>query len=79
VNHELMKLIHWEAFDDQWGALFKPDRGASAMPTHLIAGLHYLKSYRTMKWLIAGWRTRIDCTSAERSGFVMIRRLIRIP
>ena len=35
--------IDWEEFDRQWGPLFSEKRGAPAIPTRLIAGLHYLK------------------------------------
>ncbi len=46
LEHELVKLswlIDWEVFDDEWGKLFVSARGAPAIPTRLIAGLHYLK------------------------------------
>ena len=45
-RHELVrlaKLIDWEVFDREWGPLFADRRGAPAIPTRLIAGLHYLK------------------------------------
>ena len=45
-RHELVRLaelIDWEMFDRQWGALFSEKRGAPAMATRLITGLHYLK------------------------------------
>ena len=45
-RHELVRLaelIDWEEFDRQWGPLFSDKRGAPAIPTRLIAGLHYLK------------------------------------
>ena len=43
-RHELVRLaalIDWEEFDRQWGALFSQTQGAPALPTRLIAGLHY--------------------------------------
>ena len=46
LEHELVKLsrlIDWEVFDAAWGKLFESNRGAPAIPTRLIAGLHYLK------------------------------------
>jgi len=46
LDHELVKLsrlIDWDVFDEEWGKLFKSNRGAPAIPTRLIAGLHYLK------------------------------------
>jgi len=39
----LAALIDWEEFDREWGALFSQTQGAPALPTRLIAGLHYLK------------------------------------
>ena len=45
-RHELVRLaglIDWEEFDRQWGPLFSEKRGAPAIPTRLIAGLHYVK------------------------------------
>jgi IS5 family transposase len=45
-RHELVRLaglIDWEVFDRQWGSLFSERRGAPAIATRLIAGLHYLK------------------------------------
>ncbi len=45
-RHELVQLadrIDWSVFEREWGALFASQRGAPAMPTRLIAGLHYLK------------------------------------
>ncbi len=46
LNHELIKLskhINWESLDKEWGALFISTKGAPAIRTRLIAGLHYLK------------------------------------
>jgi IS5 family transposase len=46
LEHDLVKLsrlIDWEALDGEWGKLFVSDRGAPAIRTRLIAGLHYLK------------------------------------
>ena len=45
-RHELVRLaelIDWEVFDREWGELFSDKRGAPAIATRLIAGLHYLK------------------------------------
>jgi|AMFO01.1.fsa_nt_gi hypothetical protein len=45
LEHELVKLsrlIDREAFDAEWGKLFESNLGAPAIPTRLIAGLHYL-------------------------------------
>ena len=45
-RHELVRLatlIDWDAFDRHWGELFSDTRGAPAISTRLIAGLHYLK------------------------------------
>ncbi len=39
----LSKMIDWQSFDDDWGKLFPSDKGAPAIPTRMIAGLHYLK------------------------------------
>ena len=46
TNHELIKLskhIDWERLDKERGALFVSTKGAPAIRTRLIAGLHYLK------------------------------------
>ncbi len=45
-NHELIKLskhIDWDSLDQEWGSLFVSTKGAPAIRTRLIAGLHYLK------------------------------------
>lgn len=45
-RHELYRLanlIDWPALDHEFGQFFKPDQGAPALPTRLVAGLHYLK------------------------------------
>lgn len=45
-SHPLLKLarqIHWQKFDDEFGALYCPDNGAPAKATRLMVGLHYLK------------------------------------
>ncbi len=39
----LSKNIDWGLFEREWGALFASERGRPALPTRLIAGLHYLK------------------------------------
>jgi len=46
IKHKLVKLselIDWQSFDNDWGKLFPSDQGAPAIPTRMIAGLHYLK------------------------------------
>lgn len=40
---KLSKLIDWSTFEEEWGALFTSKKGAPAIRTRLIAGLHYLK------------------------------------
>ena len=45
-RHELYQLpglIDWEKLDQEFGAFFASATGAPALPTRLIAGLHYLK------------------------------------
>ena len=45
-RHELVRLadlIDWSVFDEAWGKLFPATTGAPAIPTRMIAGLHYLK------------------------------------
>lgn len=45
-RHELYRLanlIDWPALDNEFGQFFSPDQGAPALPTRLVAGLHYLK------------------------------------
>lgn len=45
-RHELCRLanlIDWQVLDNEFGQLFSPDLGAPALPTRLVAGLHYLK------------------------------------
>ena len=41
--YQLANLIDWKTLDDEFGAFFTENRGAPALPTRLIAGLHYLK------------------------------------
>ena len=41
--YQLANLIDWKTLDDEFGAFFTEHRGAPALPTRLIAGLHYLK------------------------------------
>ena len=46
IKHKLVKLselIDWQSFDNDWGKLFPSNQGAPAIPTRMIAGLHYLK------------------------------------
>jgi IS5 family transposase len=45
-RHELVLLagnIDWQALDTTFGEFFTDGKGAPALPTRLIAGLHYLK------------------------------------
>lgn len=45
-HHELYQLgnlIDWSKLDQEFGQFFEPEKGAPALPTRLIAGLHYLK------------------------------------
>lgn len=45
-RHELYRLanlIDWPALDNEFGQFFSPDQGVPALPTRLVAGLHYLK------------------------------------
>lgn len=45
-RHELYRLanlIDWQVLDNEFGQFFSPDLGAPALPTRLVAGLHYLK------------------------------------
>ena len=60
INHELIKLskpIDRESFDKEWGALFVSTKGAPAIRTRLIAGLHYLKHLHDLsdKQVVKGW------------------------
>lgn len=45
-RHELVHLagkIDWQALDTAFGEFFTDGKGAPALPTRLVAGLHYLK------------------------------------
>ncbi|MGZ8143954.1 MAG: IS5 family transposase [Methylosarcina sp.] len=45
-KHELYRLankIDWVRLDQEFGQYFEVEKGAPALPTRLIAGLHYLK------------------------------------
>ncbi len=45
-RHELVLLatvIDWKTLDSEFGQFFEPVNGAPALPTRLVAGLHYLK------------------------------------
>jgi IS5 family transposase len=45
-RHELYQLgglINWSKLEQEFGQFFEPEKGAPALPTRLIAGLHYLK------------------------------------
>ena len=59
-SHELVKLaemIDWEVFDREWGALYEYRRGAPALRTRLVAGLHYLKHIHKLsdEQVVARW------------------------
>jgi IS5 family transposase len=41
--YQLADLIDWQKLDQEFGTFFSPSTGAPALPTRLIAGLHYLK------------------------------------
>jgi len=41
--YQLANLIDWQVLDEAFGHYFTEDTGAPALPTRLIAGLHYLK------------------------------------
>ena len=41
--YQLANLIDWKALDEAFGEFFTENQGAPALPTRLIAGLHYLK------------------------------------
>ncbi len=60
INHELIKLskhIDRESLDKEWGALFVSTKGAPAIRTRLIAGLHYLKHLHDLsdEQVVKGW------------------------
>ncbi len=60
INHELIKLskhIDWESLDKEWGSLFVSTKGAPAIRTRLIAGLHYLKHLHDLsdEQVVKGW------------------------
>ncbi len=41
--YRLAELIDWSRLDQEFGEFFASETGAPALPTRLIAGLHYLK------------------------------------
>ncbi len=60
LDHELVKLsknIDWDSFDCEWGKLFKSNKGAPAIATRLITGLHYLKHLYNLsdEQVVARW------------------------
>ncbi len=60
INHELIKLskhIDRESPDKEWRALFVSTKGAPAIRTRLIAGLHYLKHLHDLsdEQVVKGW------------------------
>jgi IS5 family transposase len=59
-KHELYQLAHlidWKVLDDAFGEFFTENQGAPALPTRLIAGLHYLKHAfaRSDEAVVAQW------------------------
>ena len=59
-KHELYQLAHlidWKVLDDAFGEFFAETQGAPALPTRLIAGLHYLKHAfaRSDEAVVAQW------------------------
>jgi len=59
-KHELYQLAHlidWQTLDDAFGEFFTEKQGAPALPTRLIAGLHYLKHAfaRSDEAVVAQW------------------------
>ncbi len=59
-KHELYQLAHlidWQTLDDAFGEFFTEKQGAPALPTRLIAGLHYLKHAfaRSDEAIVAQW------------------------
>jgi len=60
LNHELIKLsklIDWDSLELEWGELFLSNKGAPAIRTRLIAGLHYLKHIHGLsdEAVVKGW------------------------
>ncbi len=73
INHELIKLskhIDWESPDKEWGALFVSTKGAPAIRTRLIAGLHYLKHLMIYQINVKGWtKIRTGSISVVKNTF----------
>jgi IS5 family transposase len=55
--YQLANLIDWKVLDDAFGEFFAETQGAPALPTRLIAGLHYLKHAfaRSDEAVVAQW------------------------
>ncbi len=55
--YQLANLIDWKVLDDAFGEFFTANQGAPALPTRLIAGLHYLKHAfaRSDEAVVAQW------------------------
>ena len=77
-RHELVRLadlIDWSRFDAGFDGLFHPSRGAPAVPTRMIAGLHYAQATPspspTRTSFDAGSRTPTGNTSAARAAKVL--------
>lgn len=55
--YQLANLIDWKTLDNAFGEFFTENQGAPALPTRLIAGLHYLKHAfaRSDEAVVAQW------------------------
>jgi IS5 family transposase len=59
-RHELVqlaKIIDWDTLDTEFGQFFEPIKGAPALPTRLLAGLHCLKHAFALadEAVVKGW------------------------
>ncbi len=51
MGHPLVRLadrINWPMLEKKLGEVFIPDKGRPALPTRLMAGLHYLKAMHAL-------------------------------
>ena len=55
--YQLADLIDWDKLDKEFGQFFVSNKSASALPTRLIAGLHYLKHTYALsdEDIMTGW------------------------
>ena len=55
--YQLAALIDWKVLDEAFGEFFTENQGAPALPTRMIAGLHYLKHAfaRSDEVVVAEW------------------------